>query len=236
MYQHFIAIASCYQLGTRIAWHCSDHKIQPEQISIFRDKALELNCSNYSIHKLQTDSKSWESVLQKDSFFSDLKVMSVDEFFDALCLDKKIIALDIAQYLISSIDVSNLKLQKLLYFVYANYLIKYNKKLFDENFKAFQYGPAIPFIYRKYKKFGKDIIRIKYLSKAMATSKILQADDGIQILNAIDDVVKRFGHKSANELVAITHKSGSPWHKTKKDKKITDECIIQNHITELICL
>ena len=47
--------------------------------------------------------------------------------------------------------ITNLKLQKVLYFVQAYYLAKLNRPLFPDNIEAWEYGPVIPSVYRKYK-------------------------------------------------------------------------------------
>lgn len=240
MYQYFIAIASCYQLGKRIAWHHSDHKISPEQLIKFRDKSLELNCTNYSIHKLKTDSKDWDSVTQKDSFFMDLVVLSLDDFFKELRLDKQITALDVAKYLLASMPMTNLKLQKMIYFVYADYLLKTGKRLFEDDIKALQYGPVVPAVYEHYKENGRSEIQLDEIeitstkiSKPMVTAKMLQSDDGVRILDSIESTLKKLGHKTAGQLVNITHAKGTPWDNTSSYYVITDEMIKKYHPIEI---
>lgn len=50
--------------------------------------------------------------------------------------------------------VSNLKLQKLVYYAQAWYLAINKKSLFDEDFEAWIHGPVIPELYQQYKQFG----------------------------------------------------------------------------------
>ena len=40
-------------------------------------------------------------------------------------------------------DLTNLKLQKILYFAQAEHLKKYNQKLFNQDIEAWQYGPVV---------------------------------------------------------------------------------------------
>ena len=49
--------------------------------------------------------------------------------------------------------ISNLKLQKLVYYAQAWYLALYNDSLFPEDFQAWIHGPVIPVLYAKYKVF-----------------------------------------------------------------------------------
>ena len=68
--------------------------------------------------------------------------------------------LDIARFVINycndrEYDISNLRLQKLLYFIQAYYLgLKNKMPLFKEDFEAWDFGPVIPCVYQEYKAFG----------------------------------------------------------------------------------
>ena len=64
-------------------------------------------------------------------------------------------AQDVADYIIwssheSGSFISNLKLQKLLYYVQAWHLAVFQRPLFPEKFQAWLRGPAIPEIYQRY--------------------------------------------------------------------------------------
>ena len=66
---------------------------------------------------------------------------------------------DIANYFIwlakeTGSFVSNLKLQKLVYYAQAWHLALHDAPLFDEDFQAWVHGPVIPELYQKYKVFG----------------------------------------------------------------------------------
>jgi len=120
---------------------------------------------------------------------------------------------DIANYFIylsnkTNIDnditegITNLKLQKILYFAQAAYLTLNDQKLFSENIEAWQYGPVIPSVYRKYKKYGNQPIP--------NTNKKISFDKDLCIF--LDGIWELFGKYSAVELMNITHK-----HKPCKD-------------------
>ena len=64
-------------------------------------------------------------------------------------------AIDVSRYVILRCNqlgrtISNLKLQKLLYFAWKNYYKKYRKYLFNENFEAWQFGPVVRNVYYDY--------------------------------------------------------------------------------------
>ena len=68
-------------------------------------------------------------------------------------------ALDVAEYTIrkaNAIDdpISNLKLQKILYFIQAAFLITKNRPCFKEEIEAWGFGPVVPVVYREYKAYG----------------------------------------------------------------------------------
>jgi uncharacterized phage-associated protein len=65
-------------------------------------------------------------------------------------------AANVAQYIVKFFQecedpVTNLKLQKLLYYVQGWHLGIYNKPIFNEDFQAWVHGPVIPEIYFQYK-------------------------------------------------------------------------------------
>ena len=68
-------------------------------------------------------------------------------------------ALDIARKILSRVDVehgdtiSNLKLQKLLYYVQGFHLASFGRALFEEDMIAWTYGPVVPEVYDAYKKY-----------------------------------------------------------------------------------
>jgi len=50
--------------------------------------------------------------------------------------------------------ISNLKLQKLLYYAQGFHLALYDEPLFPEAIEAWTHGPVFPDLYRHYKKYG----------------------------------------------------------------------------------
>ena len=70
------------------------------------------------------------------------------------CFDVAKYFLALANDVESGEGISNLKMQKLVYYAQGLYLAKYNKALFKEKIKAWQHGPVIPKLYYKFKKYG----------------------------------------------------------------------------------
>ena len=96
--------------------------------------------------------------------------------------------------------ITNLKLQKVLYFVQACSLAQTGKPLFTDPIEAWEYGPVVPTIYKKYKEHGSNPITLeKYTDSLPDKTK-----------ESVSDVWKTFGGYSAGKLVDITH-AHSPW-------------------------
>lgn len=68
-------------------------------------------------------------------------------------------ALDLAHYVVShslavNKPITHIHLQKILYFLAARYLYKYDTPLFNEAIEKWKLGPVIPEVYHEYKGFG----------------------------------------------------------------------------------
>lgn len=111
-------------------------------------------------------------------------------------------------------DITNLKLQKLLYYAQGFYMEKYNTPLFNENIEAWTHGPVVPEVYHKYKNFGS-----KGIDKFEENKEIDK--DTVYILKEIYDI---FGKFSAWGLRNITH-SETPWIEAPRGGIISKERI-----------
>lgn len=118
--------------------------------------------------------------------------------------------------------VSDMKLQKLLYFAQEASLRKTGRPLFDDPIEAWQYGPVVPRVYREFKKFGRSPIPSRQSLEEAA--RVLSADD----VELLADVYSRLADKSAAGLMELTHQPGTPWsqvYNPPKDERITVESI-----------
>jgi uncharacterized phage-associated protein len=57
-------------------------------------------------------------------------------------------------------DLSNLKLQKLLYYAQGHHLARTGTPLFHETIEAWSHGPVVPQVYRAFKEFESADIRL----------------------------------------------------------------------------
>lgn len=137
--------------------------------------------------------------------------------------------LDVCKYVIDysnekEYGISNLKLQKILYFIQAYFLIKQPSRCcFDDRIEAWDFGPVVPKAYRKYKQFGSsDIPTIMGFEKSDSNGCITGDDK-----NLIKTVIDKFADYSATDLVGLTHNQ-SPWidaYIPHMNREITPEAI-----------
>lgn len=136
-------------------------------------------------------------------------------------------AQEIAQYVIWFCDkqnyaISNLKLQKILYFIQAEFLIETKKPCFEDQIEAWDFGPVVPSVYFEYRVYGGSNIPCTITLRMMrAFSK--------KVRELIDGIVAECAKYSASTLVDITH-SQSPWidayNRPGINNPITNESII----------
>jgi uncharacterized phage-associated protein len=127
-------------------------------------------------------------------------------------------AQDVANYLICSAHdsgsfISNLKLQKLLYYAQAWHLALFDKKLFADRFQAWIHGPAIPSIYRTYKKYG-----WMNIDEEPARPSFDE-----QTRNFLEELLDEYGSLDARRLEWLTHRE-DPWLMARNDAPSDESC------------
>lgn len=121
---------------------------------------------------------------------------------------KTLSCFDIAEYFIQLANdtgsfISNLKLQKLVYYAQAWHLALYGEPLFDEDFEAWVHGPVIPQLYQEYKKFGWHPIEQE-----------VKPDLPSNIKEFLDELALEYFAVDAYELEQMTHIE-APWIKAR---------------------
>ena len=124
-------------------------------------------------------------------------------------------AFDIASYIVNScIDrgtpISNLKLQKVLYYVQAAFLIK-NESLFIDQISAWRYGPVVEDVYYYFR-----INANRPIDEKVPNAYFSEIDD--ESKKIIDNVVAAKIKYGAFALVNATHEE-MPWQAAMKNGK-----------------
>lgn len=100
-------------------------------------------------------------------------------------------------------DLTNMKINKLLYFAQGYYLKKYGVPMFPNTIEAWEHGPVIPEVYFAYRSNGDRGIR-GYDEAALA--QVTPEAEGI-----LYGVAREYGRYTAGALRSMTHVIGSPW-------------------------
>lgn len=110
--------------------------------------------------------------------------------------------------------ISNLKLQKLVYYAQGFHLAMYGEPLFEENIIAWEHGPVVESLYYKYKDFG--------AGELPQPESINLGQYKPEQLELLDEVFEVYGQFSAWKLRNMTH-SERPWLETQKNNVIPKE-------------
>lgn len=101
-------------------------------------------------------------------------------------------------------QMTNLKLNKLLYFAQGAFLSRTGRPLFSAEMEAWPLGPVVPEIYQKYKICGKMPIQ----SADTGFDQSVFSEDELE---ALLDVMREYGQYTGSVLVTLTHQPGTPW-------------------------
>lgn len=111
-----------------------------------------------------------------------------------------------------NIPVTPMKLQKLLYFIYREYLRQTGRPLFSEPFETWAYGPVIPSVYDEFKAFKAKPIN-RFARDSQGNVYVLDENADPELTAYIVSIWERYKRKSGIELSQITHKPNSAWYK-----------------------
>jgi len=138
-----------------------------------------------------------------------------------------------------NIEISNLKLQKLMFIGYGWVLAVLDKDLTDgEGFQAWAHGPVLPSIYHEMKRYGDSSLNslaTDYDNEENKTyNPVIQNEQDINVLNKVWDIYKKF---SAWSLRNLTHESGSPWQTVYSQNSLyipIDKNTVKEYYTDYI--
>ena len=149
-------------------------------------------------------------------------------------------AIDIARYIVqknADIDkpITNLKLQKILYYVQGYSFRQLEEAAFSDPIYRWPYGPVVPSVYFSYN--ANRANEIYDMDDASAEPiRVIRAFDGLKAL--IDSVDEACRDKSSTQLVSMTHQE-RPWAETSDSKEIKESLIrtyFERHDPLKLCL
>ena len=115
---------------------------------------------------------------------------------------------EVSKYIIQSSaePISNLKLQKLLYYVQGWSLALHDREAFRERIEAWVHGPVVPAAFYEYRHFGWNPIKLDDPSPSLLSKA--ERDH-------VDEVMSVYKQFSASQLESLSHDE-SPWIEARK--------------------
>lgn len=112
------------------------------------------------------------------------------------------------------VAVTNLALQKLLYFVHGWFFSMYERPLIKNKFEAWKYGPVQRVIYDQFKSFQNDPIRnvrAVYIDPLSGEEVYREPVIAPEHAELIEQVLRKYQCYTAGQLVQESHVEDGPW-------------------------
>ncbi len=127
----------------------------------------------------------------------------------------------------ADIPTTHLQVQKLVYFCHAWMLGIYHEPMLLQPVHAWEYGPALPELYKSLGRYGGEPIRRPI---DLASIRVLENEYDDRQKSIIRQVLEVYGDLSGRQLSTITHAPGTPWDQIRK--KFNDTAVIPDNILE----
>lgn len=116
--------------------------------------------------------------------------------------------------------ITNLKLQKLVYYSQAWNLAIFGRPLFSNDFESWVHGPVVPDLYQEFKSFRwhpieRDLDEHNYHE--------IREQLGAETTELLDEIIEEYYNLSAHELEQLTH-SEEPWLKARSGCACDEIC------------
>ena len=112
-----------------------------------------------------------------------------------------------------NVELTKIKLMKLIYIAYAWYLAHKNEDLFDEPIEAWKCGKVVPSIYNELRKTLGNRVS-SYVQDQFINNSDIQEDKVLRI--CLDGPWQLYKNMDDFQLVATLHEEDSPWFKVYK--------------------
>ncbi len=115
-------------------------------------------------------------------------------------------------------SITNLKLQKLVYYAQAWHLGLHGKPLFAGEIQAWAHGPVVPELYRRFRRYGWGAIdphdlRIAPYDELHRTQ-----------IDFLDEINRKYARLSGRQLETLTNRE-APWRDTYGDRPPGSRCV-----------
>jgi uncharacterized phage-associated protein len=149
--------------------------------------------------------------------------MSADTVYDSR---------SIASYLLGRAGpqgLDALQVMKLTYIAHGFTLAVLNKPLLEDDIEAWKYGPVIRRVY--------SVLPVGQRAFTALLQPVLPAEIGPRDKGVVDAVFENYGKLSGLYLSTLTHRPGSPWHKTWTtygQNAVIPKDLIQSHYAGIL--
>ena len=116
-------------------------------------------------------------------------------------------------------EISNLKLQKMVFYCQAYHIAKYREQLIDNKFEAWKHGAVLPALYNDYSYLGYNN-KQKYEKKEYDN---IRSDLGEYLTGFLDKIINEFSDMTASEIRELNH-SEEPWKEARRGYEPDDSC------------
>ena len=112
-------------------------------------------------------------------------------------------------------SLTNLALQKVLYFCHVWSLVELGRPLIRHHFEAWQYGPVLQYVYHEFKIFDRSpiIARSKKTNPLNGQKEIVAYEFDVEVEALLKRVVNFYSRLSSSYLVDLSHADDGPWAK-----------------------
>lgn len=134
-------------------------------------------------------------------------------------------------------DISPMKLLKLVYIAHGWSLAILGVPLIRDRIEAWKFGPVIPDLYHRIKRYGTGSVPSSCLCNPTASLEALSHDQR----TLLEKIWTSYGGMSAGRLSAITHRPNTPWDEIWNKKKgstykgaLIDDQTIRDHYETML--
>jgi len=116
------------------------------------------------------------------------------------------------------INVTPMKLQKLIYCIYKEYLKKTGYSLFEEDFEAWKYGPVIPSVYQMFKDRGSNRIN-NYADANKGIYKAVNENNKAPFKQIVDKIWSIYKDYNGIVISSFTYGKNTAWRNAVKERR-----------------
>ena len=212
MYKHTIFLANDFILHKSFVVlhvvHTGSENGELPKYVLDKLNTLLADQGNFSVQCLATSSETWESVVQYDRYFESMYCIdykgdeSINEFVRIIQANKVLTAQDIAKFVLSKVECTYSKLQKLVCLCYADYLEKTGKAIIAESPVSSPDGLWFESLRREYGKYQDCLIPTDTSQRRqnVILSRYYAADNKLEVYSFFVDTINKYGQCTASQL------------------------------------